>query len=426
MLDPSHKDSIQAAVAAWGFAGLSEKTSRDDLVKQIEARQLIGQLDQMGTHSVSVAAWLLAYGIETKKLTPFLQKEATTPEQQRMVLRAVGRLFELKNLAPPWGITDMARSFRLPDTVSMLVDIYLDPRFEDVEFKQSALASAQALVSNIGDDGKPVPPFATTPEDKKALAAAISKLYTSKMAYDRWDATEMLFVALGVEALDNVLGGLKADITLYSWYMPDERVLLPDFAISEICKRRIVIKAGAARPSLEAWLVKGDRMQKAFAILCLKQIGAPESTGKLGVLTGDSTSLEDIFFPAENETRAAAIAAGTIPPLSIGSLAQNAVDAIQMLTELAADTTVSEADRTIKREAIATVFAYTGDFYKLAVQKAFERKKAGEATDGVNDVPPAPAPADAVPAAVVPADPAVPGAQAAPGAQPVPAPVAPK
>ncbi len=64
---------------------------------------------------------------------------------------------------------------------------------------------------------------------------ALKRLMDSPIATDRWDAAVMMLTVDGVKALDAVLGGLEADITLYSWQLPDESILLPDFAVADVC-----------------------------------------------------------------------------------------------------------------------------------------------------------------------------------------------
>jgi hypothetical protein len=393
-MDDASRAATKAAVATWGFDGLGPTSTREALIERIEGLQLIGQVPELGQYGVPVASWLLAHGVETQSLTPFLGKEATTPELQRGVIEAVGRLLKLENLSPPWKVVEMASRIPLPETVALLIDIYLKPE-ADEGFRSSALGAAQGLISGATVGGKPGPNLHDTPEERKAVLAALARLMTSTTATDRWDAAELMFTTAGVDAIDPILTGLKADIELYSWYLPSDEVLLPDYAISDFCKRHIKPIADPARPVLEAWLAKGDRMQKSFAILCLKLIGNEATALKLGTLTSDSTKVEELFFPGGNDTRNAAIAAGSLMPLTVGLLATNALEGIAMFDEVRRgreDKTLKPADADARAEAVLAVFAYTGDVYKQLVQRAVDRKKAGEAGDA-NDAPPAPPPA---------------------------------
>ncbi len=393
-VEEKERDLVLGAVAAWALGGLDANTPRAALIKRVEDLQLPGQIQQLGHHGVPVASWLIAHGVETNSLTPFLAETATTPELQRTVLDGIRRLFALPDLEPPWGVLDAARRFPLPETVDFLVSVYLNENFDGAA-RSSALGAAQDLLDGRGADDKKLPSITDTREKKAVVLGALKRLMASPLATDRWDAATMMLGVDGTQALDAALDGLRADITLYSWQLPNDDVYLPDYAVAEVCKRWIEPHKDAARPILESWLVKGDRMQKSVTALCLKRVGNADSATKLLALATDTTSVEELFFPGGNESRREAIAAGTITALTVGSLAQNAAESLLLLADVAAAEqakTLTPENAAQRREAIQRVFAYTGDHLKAAVERvATQGVNAADANDAPA-LPPAPTP----------------------------------
>ncbi|MBT9560544.1 MAG: hypothetical protein IV100_31255 [Myxococcales bacterium] len=389
----AERPALLAAVSEWGFSGLNEATPRDELMKRVNGLQFVGQIQQMGAVGVPVASFLLGHGVDTKNMGPFLFKEAKTPEHQRLVVTALQRLFRIDKLSPPWDLLDAARGFALPETVDFLIETYLNERF-DGSLRSSALAAAQDLVTGVGPDGEKIPSIYDTPEKKKALMVALGRLMASRIATDRWDAATLLLIVAGTDAVEPIFAGFKGDLRLYTRELPDGQIWLPDFAIVDLCSKRLKPQAAVARPLVEAWLMKGDRVQKAMSVLCLKVLGVQDATHKLKILTSDASSVEDIFFPGGNKSRREAIASGLLTELTVGALAQNAIETLALAVEIEKEVeakTLSVADATLKAEAALAIFAYTGEPLKFAIDRYVEQKRGGgqgNANDAV--VPPAP------------------------------------
>ncbi len=409
------RPALLTAVSDWGFSGLNEATPRDELLKRVNGLQFVGQIHQMGAYGIPVASFLLGHGVDTKSMGPFLFKEAKSPEHQRMVVTALQRLFRIDKLSPPWDLLDAARGFGLPETVDFLIETYLNERFEG-SLRSSALAAAQDLVTGVGPEGEKIPSIFDTPEKKKTLMAALGRLMASRIATDRWDAATLMLIVAGTDAIEPIFAGFKGDLRLYTRELPDGQIWLPDFAIVDLCSKRLKPQAAIAQPLVAQWLMKGDRVQKAMSVLCLKVLGVAEASDKLKILTSDATSVEDIFFPGGNKSRREAIASGLLTELTVGALAQNAIETLAFAVELNKEVdakTLSEADAALKGEAALAIFAYTGDPLKFAIDRYVEQKRGGgqgNANDAV--LPPAPGAEGAVEGAAPGAN--VPGAAAVP------------
>ncbi|MFT5433266.1 MAG: hypothetical protein ACI9OJ_003971, partial [Myxococcota bacterium] len=363
-LKDERQDSTLAAVADWAFGGIDENTDRVPLVRRVEQYEMIGQLNRMKQHGVKVACYLLSYGVETQSLTNYISEAATTPELQKIAISSFTKLFAIKNLIIPWGILEVSTELRVPETVAFLVDVYLNESFP-ASARSSALGAAQDLIYGRSNDDEPATSVHKSEGDRSMVLAALAKLMTSDLATDRWDAVDMILHVGGTDSLDSVIGGLKADLTSYARYTPDDEIEMPDYIIIELCSGKLKKEADKARPVLESWLKKGDHVQKAVSTLCLKALGNPASVGALKALAEDTTTLEYLFFSKEEYAkRKPLLDEERIPAMTVGLLALNAIDGIAMTAEIATETKggkLSAEDSKLKTVSALSVIAFVGD-----------------------------------------------------------------
>ena len=344
----------------------------------------MGQLSQMGQHGIPVAAWLVSYGANTESLGNYLSK-ADTPENQRIVILAIQKLFTMKDLQIPWGLLEVSRHFAIPETVDFLIDVYLNEKFPGGA-RDSALFAAQGLIYGI--DVKPGVSVTDTPEKRKVVGQALQRLLATPNATNRWDALELILHAGGMPELDTGIAGLKADVGNYTRFTVDGAEA-PDLVIVTMCGGTLAQKAKEVRPILEKWVEKGDAAQKAFSILCLKVLADPASRPALEkVLTlseEKNASLEYYFFDSNTRReRKPLIADSRLDELTVKLLAQNAIDGIELLNEYKAKKakgTLSKEEFEARSEAAIGVFMFAGETYRAAVEKKYAARDGEETPD---------------------------------------------
>ena len=378
-LQPEQRDEVLRRIAAWAFDGIDENTSQAILQGRVETLRMTGQLSRMGVYGVPVASYLVSYGLETDRLSTYLVETADTPELQRIAIAGIAKLFALDGLVLPWRVLDNARLLPLAETFALLVDVYLNPAFDN-EKRESALQSASELLHGKSPfEKKAIPSIIDTSEKRTIVMAALDKLIASKRAADRWDAFEMIYYAGGVGALDQAIRGLKNDIKSYF------RPTIPaaaDYVIIEMCRDKFRPKKEAVRPILEKWLKKGDRVQKGFSLLCLKVLGDSASKEKIAPLLEEKTkSLERLFFfgnPSKPyKIRKAMLKEQPKRTLTIATLAQNTMDGIDQLQKLngiKSAGNLSDDDFKVVEDLILGILEYTGVQLTEAVSKGYEEK----------------------------------------------------
>jgi HEAT repeat protein len=371
-LTDEEQEQMLGVVAAWGFAGLTDKTPRDILIKVLQEREVAGDLSGMKRHGVKVAAWLVRYGINTESLVPYLQ-EAKDPNDQAAIVKAAKKLFAMKNIKPVWGLVEAVKNFPIPDTLEFLVDLYLSD-FNDTLRDACFFAIQDLVFDKVG--GKSV---SNTPKKRARVLAALKRLMESHSTTDRWDASDMMLHVGGVEELSSILGGFKYDGRAYVRRDQDGRQENPDDVIVRMCEGRLAAKKDLVRPVLEGFLKTGNEAQKSIVILCLKSLAQPVSIPKLKALAKDETSLEKFFFSGEDrKKRAKAIEKRKIKVLTVGLLALNAIDGINVHGEIARavqDKKMTKEEAMLRTKAVNSVFFVSGKQFRPAVEQAYRSKK---------------------------------------------------
>ncbi len=259
--------------------------------------------------------------------------------------------------------------------MKFFVDVFFNKEF-DQDTVATGFATVQAMV--YGAEGQPS--VADTPENRKQVLEAIERLMKADNASNRWETLEMMHFLGDLEGLDKALAGWDESLPSFVYFPPEEPPELPDVYIGEFCRKMLVPKADKARAVLEGWLPKGDAVQRTTAVLCLKILGQKASIDKLEAIKADTKSLEYFFFLAdEREARKAEIAENQRPELTVGVLAQNAIDGINYLSSLeqaVADNKMPAEEAALRREAAITVIDFVGEQYAKAVDLAYQAKIA--------------------------------------------------
>ena len=373
-------DAALAKIATWAFKGLSENSTEAELAEALSRAQMPeGQIISMKQHGIPMAAWLTSYGLNTMTFAPYLV-EANTVENQRIVVRAMRKLLKDDKVRLPWEFIRIAPKLTIPETFDFLVDVYLNPRFDDDQ-RSSALAVAQLLLLGENKDGVKLDEkvsITDTAEKRKRVLASLKRLMGSTTATDRWDAADAMLVVGGTEELDMVMDGFAADLDSYVYVTQDYEIEMPDILIGDLCNKHLRPKASKTRPVLEKWAGKGNRIQRAISILCLKMLAEPASLDALKpllTLTTNEHQLENFFFTRDvRKERRPLAEAGTIPVVTVGHLAQNAIDGIELLAQYEKakqDGKMDEKEAAARAQAVIAIIAFTGDTYKREIERAY-------------------------------------------------------
>jgi len=389
-LTEQDKEKVLTAVADWAFSELSKDTPMDELKARLDAT-IASDLDKMGTHGLRVASWLIGYGIESKRFVSYMAAESKTDEHRKLLLNAVRKNLQLVDekgnpLVIDSGIIQTLIDDPIPETVGLLIDVYMNEAFDDEE-RSNAFGLVQTLVRDSGNNR-----LLSTEEKRKVVVDALRPALKSRVATDRWDAIDLILEAGGAKAVSTALDGLQEDLKNYDRWTDDgaEREG-PDIVIAELCSQHLAPKRKTARKMLEKRLKGSNRYQLAFVIMCLKAVGNKKTVKRLKQLAKDETDLEDFFFTKKmRKRRAKLIEKKRIPPLTVGTLAKNAMEGIGLVASVNKKVkakSMTKADAAVHRDAIIASIQYLGPQLKHAIEKRYLRLRAEQLARKADDQP---------------------------------------
>ncbi len=378
-LSEEKADKVLSSIADWAFEGLTEETPMDELKAQLDTT-VANDLDSMRRHGLKVAGWLIGYGIESKRFVSYMASEAKTDDDRKLLLNAVRKNLQL--VGPEGQVTVIDNNMiqaliddPLPETVGLLVDVYMNDAFNAIE-RNDAFGSVQALLRQ-SDDNK----LLSTSSKRSVVVDALRPALKSANATDRWDAIDLILKAGGPAELSTALDGLQEDLKSYDRWTDDQSEREgPERVIAEICTRHMVAKPAGARKALEARLQAGNPYQKAFIILCLKVVGNDKSIQKLQAFSTDETSLESFFFTKKmRKVRTKRIKNNQIPQVTVGLLVNNTIEGIRYIAAInrrAKAKKISKDEAQVRRDAVLGAIQYIGPQLKASIQRRILRLRA--------------------------------------------------
>lgn len=382
LLDKEVFEHVQKSVAAWAFSDLDWNSPAKEVQEKIQSRISSGQIEALDHYGWNIAGILVSNGFLVDKMASFLGK-AKDPIATDLLLKGMRKLHAAVG-AQGYQI-EALRATESPAAAAYLLEMYLTDALDD----EVRAASFNVAVEMMGLPGMK--------KDHKLVAEQLKKLLAGDVVADRWLGALNLVHLSGTDNLDVIIASFKDD-GKYKEGQED-----PAKSTMDLCLDLYDLGfSKEANAKFQPVLQTGNRIQKAIAIVCLKANRAEGARADLKALAAKAGSADD---PSIDDFLGL--------QLTIGKLAQNALDGLDQLDQLDKDKAAGKYDEAqANQRRLMTIFelGLTGDAYKQEVEKTYqgwvEAQKA----------PPAEAPTDgeAAPGAEAPPAAAAPGETAAP------------
>lgn len=340
------KAPIQKTVAGWAFAGLSLDSSMEDVKKQVEPRIEPAQIQALGSAGTLGAAVLVRHGFDVIRMAQYVLA-VPDPAGHLRLLEAFRRLHATPELAIPLPQLELIGRIKDARAATYLLDMAMDTRNES-DVRAASFNEAARLM----DDP------AIRAGDLEGILDRLDKMMVSGDPDDRWSGANYLLVVKGLDAMPRVMAGLKDDAS-YPNATEDPMKSMVDFCKATLFK---VGKGPAAWQAVESLLRSRNRVHQALGVICTKASEDPTKASLVGPLTGSRTDLYQVL--------------GT--KVTLGTLATNAKEGLQMYGEVAADLAAKrlvEVDAKVMRFAILVNLTDTGRAYRMAVAERFKEDR---------------------------------------------------
>ncbi len=344
-LSPEDLDKAQRIISAWAFSDITWESPAREVRQKIEKRMSAAQIVAMGKYATQVGGILVSHGFVVDQMLHFLVA-LRTPEALDLVVKG------LRTLESKIGVrtTDVAalRAIGTPAGAAMLFEIYQNPTV-DGELRDNAYNFAVEMID--------------LPEVKKApteVAAQLTRIMGAPDADDRWSGAANLLRLLGPSAkLADILAVFQDD-GVYQKGTDEAGKSVMDFCLDLY---DLNLKA-SAMAVLRDRLNSGNRIQKAIAVLCLKTLGAVETTEELRLLTKNLDKPEDVSLDD--------FLGGKV---TMAKLAQNAIDGLAAIQRIDADKAAGKLDEEqhrTKRLGAVVEYELVGDEFAKAVEDRYQ------------------------------------------------------
>lgn len=344
-LTPEQLDRAQKVIAAWAFSDITWETSAEDLKTKLEARISAAQIAELGPYGVEGAAILLANGFIAEQMARYLSA-SPAPEAKSLLLKAFRRFFPVFLNVNPFYL-DAIRKTQDPEGAVLLFQIYQDPKFEQ-KARDGAFSVAAMMLDAPTIKG----------QSPKVLVDELVKIGSTANIEDRWLAAANLLVVTGGAGFEQVLALFKDDKAYTNPEANGNAVLDLCF---ELHKEN---KPGAVAPILAKTIADGNRVQKAIAILCTKTLALTDAKPALTTLAatrGKGDVAVDDFLGTLADGK----------PLTLGHLAQNAIEGIDHLVASKLDA-LDEAKRKARHFVIVVEFKELGEVYAKSIEDRYK------------------------------------------------------
>jgi len=342
----ARKAPIQKAFADWAFAGLTLDSSAEDVRRQVEPRIESAQVPQLEAAGTTGAAVLVRHGFDVIRMAQYVLS-IPDPAAHLRLLEGFRRLHATPEMAIPLPHLELIGRIKDARAATYLLDLALDANQES-DIRAAAFNQAAHLV----DDA------AVRTGDLEGILSRLDRMMVSGDPDDRWSGANYLLVAKGIEALPRVMEGLKDDGT-YPNATEDPMKSMVDFCRATLLK---IDRGPAAWAGIRRLLNSRNRVHQALGVICTKASEDPTKASLVAPLAGSRTDL----FPVLGAK------------VTLGTLATNAKEGLQMYAEVAADVAAKrlvEADAKLMRFAILVDLTDTGRAYRKAVAERFKEDR---------------------------------------------------
>lgn len=356
-LPPEQLDRVQKTIADWAFADISWDTPAPELKSKLEARISAGQIADLGPYGLESAAILLANGFIAEQMVRYLSG-SPAPAAKGLLIKAFRRFFPAFLNVNPFYL-DAIRKTQDPAGAQLLFELYQDERFDqksrDACFSVAAMMLDQPTIKGQVEAARPI-------------LAELVKIGSKKSAEDRWLAAANMLAITGGAGLGEALA-LFQDDKIYG----DDPAANGN-AIFDLCfELHADGKPELARPHLERALQDGNRIQQAIATLCAKTLAQSELKPALTSLAGLLDQKGDVSI--QDFLGTATPAEGKSAPMTLGFLAKNAIEGIDLL--VASDLPSLDAEKRKARHFVIVVeMRELGERYAKLIEERYQQSIA--------------------------------------------------
>lgn len=351
-LAPEQLDRAQKVIAAWAFSDITWETPAEELKTKLESRISAGQIADLGPYGLESAAILLANGFIAEQMVRYLSA-SPSPDAKPLLLKAFRRFFPAFLNVNPFYL-DSIRKTQDPAGAQLLFQLYqdtkLDQKSRDAAFTVGAMMLDQPTIKGQLEASKPI-------------VDELVKIGSTAIIEDRWLAAANILTITGGAGLGQVLDLFKDDKTYTEPAANGNSVLDLCF---ELYKEA---KPATAEPALDKALASGNRIQKSIAILCSKALVLADFKPKLAPIAATLDGKGDVpvaDFLGEVETD------GKKSPLTLGYLAQNAIEGIDLLVASKLET-LDEAKRKARHFVITVEYKELGEKYAKDIEERYQQ-----------------------------------------------------
>lgn len=349
-LPPEQLERMQKVIAAWAFSDITWETPAEELKTKLESRISAGQIADLGPYGLESAAILLANGFIAEQMVRYLSS-SPSPDAKPLLIKAFRRFFPaFLNLNPFY--LDSVRKTQDPGGAQLLFQIYQDTRFD-----QKARDAAFTVGAMMLDQ----PTIKGQPAASKPIIDELLKIGSTTLIEDRWLAAANILTITGGAGLGQVLGLFKDDKAYTEPAANGNSILDLCF---ELHKEG---NPAASQPALDDALAKGNRVQQSIAILCTKALALADMKPKLATIAATLGTKTDVSVA---DLLGELAVDGKKSPLTLGFLAQNAIEGIDLLvaSNLAS---LDEAKRKARHFVITVEFKELGETYAKHVEERY-------------------------------------------------------
>lgn len=381
-LPPEQVDFVRKSVASWAFSDITWDTPADELKTKLTSRLSGGQVADLGPYGLEPAAILLSHGFVAEQMVRYLSA-ANTPEAGALLLKG------LKKYLPVYGpnplYLETLRKLEDPQVVVLFLELYQNKALEQ-EVRDAYFATAVSMLE--------MPKIKGAGDAKKGIADQFLAIGAAGNAEDTWLTAANVNSISGLARLEEVFG-LFTESKNYREATEDPGKSVLDFCFDLETQK----KNDDVQPVLKKMLASGNKIQKAIAILCAKTMKLDALKADLAPMAAQLGKPEDIVvdFLGQGEL-------GDPPksvPLTLGYLAQNAIEGFGLLASVEADLKANKltADQhTQKRFMVIVEFETLGAAYTKVIDERYQAWLEDMKAQPPQPAPGAPAPAPGAPA----------------------------
>ena len=358
-LQPEQLDRVQKIIATWAFSDIAWDTPAAELKSKLEARISAAQIADLGPYGIESAAILVANGFIAEPMVRYLAS-SPSPAAKPLLIKAFRRFIPAFLNVNPFYL-DSIRKTQDPAGAQLLFELYqntkLDEKARDACFSVGAMMLDQPTLKGQLEAAQPV-------------IDELMKIGLAGPIEDRWLAASNILAVAGGARLGDALKLFKDDKAY------GDPVATGNATLDLCFELHKGGPAEASLPPIQSALASGQRIQKVIAILCAKTLGLDQAEPVLRSLAANLGSQADVAVA--DFLGDATSADGQKVPLTLGWLAQNAIEGIDLLGASNLPS-LDEAKRKARHFVIAVEFRALGARYAKLVEERYRQSIAAPA-----------------------------------------------